>query len=95
MWYLWYGKWQCKYEKILYNVIQRVKTLFVNKDQKAATVFSICTNHHQKARDGDFVTQVPGNCYLFVANLWLFEQFPVGAQPKYRNLTILEIEIYL
>ena len=44
---------QSKCKKGWYNVVQRVKILLVNKDQNAAAVFIIFTEHHSKARNGD------------------------------------------
>ena len=50
--YLWNGKCQCNCEKGWKNVIQRAEIQLVNKD-KAAAIFSICTEHHSQARNRD------------------------------------------
>ena len=46
--YLQLEKWQCKYKKGWYNVIQKIKTLPVNKKKNATAVFSISTEHLTK-----------------------------------------------
>ena len=47
--------------------IQKVKTLFVNRDKKVAAVFSICIERKSEARDRGF-TSVIDNFYQFLAS---------------------------
>ena len=49
-WYLQNGEYQIKFEKGWYNVIQKVKTLPVIKDQNAAAAFSISIEHLSKLK---------------------------------------------
>ena len=52
---MWHGKGKCKCEKDGSNIVQRIKTLLVNKDENAATIFSICIEHQGKTRNRDSV----------------------------------------
>ena len=49
--YLWHGISQSKCEKGWNNVVQIIKTFLVKQTKKAATVFSVCIEHHHKAKN--------------------------------------------
>ena len=48
---LWHGISQSKCEKGWNNVVQIIKTFLVKQSKKAATVFSVCIEHHHKAKN--------------------------------------------
>ena len=83
-------KCQCKCEKGWYNILQIVKTSFLNKNENAVVIFSICIEHYSKARYRDLAFKnvrqsLPSSCQLLI--IWT-----IVVVHWTKNFTILELE---
>ena len=76
--YLQYKKCQIKFEKGCYNVIQKVKTLPVNKDQNSAAAFSISIEHLSKLEKETHVPLILRKSYPFLCQLLMISTVYCG-----------------